>query len=510
MNTNPTSRNVTVASGVFRVQRAVDGPGRLRYPIRSFRRQHAQQQDSRRGQTAPQFGDDRVDPEHGVRGGPVHPAEVVRADQNHRGLGRDAVDLAVADAPQQTRGRVAFETKIDRVPVAVKPPPFGNEIPPGLGSVILPVLGDRIAQKDQVGPDAAQFLELRQVPVAPPFQVQAGNRRRRQDRARFASRGAKARQSGSRQEANAGKDVTTGKRVWPESWINAGFSCLCRKRQFRRRGTSRNESPRQHHHRGIPTGHAPTTAPPRGPVRRFAAAEARMAGRGGVSAVSRITGLARSTIRRGLDLLVRSVTDTISDQHGDRTAHDGDRRSLPHRRLGRPDDMAQIAGAARDTDRVEILQHDDRQIAPDAGSLVEFGRGETGLFRIRRPERCAISPSATIVSGRKNRLLAMPTKRPNRSKRRSSASISSGVVSISAASSLTRGGRRSAAARTGGSGPNVPHPAAPAPDDDRAVARPDASRTTSPRARSTSSTASAMFAGTEPAACNSSALPGPI
>jgi hypothetical protein len=43
--------------------------------------------------------------------------------------------------------------------------------------------------------------------------------------------------------------------------------------------------------------------------RRFAAAEARMAGRGGVSAVSRITGLARSTIRRGLDELERATGD---------------------------------------------------------------------------------------------------------------------------------------------------------------------------------------------------------
>lgn len=34
--------------------------------------------------------------------------------------------------------------------------------------------------------------------------------------------------------------------------------------------------------------------------RRFAAAEARAAGRGGVSAVSRITGMARSTVMRGL------------------------------------------------------------------------------------------------------------------------------------------------------------------------------------------------------------------
>jgi hypothetical protein len=46
--------------------------------------------------------------------------------------------------------------------------------------------------------------------------------------------------------------------------------------------------------------------------RRFAAAEARMAGRGGVTAVSRITGLARSTIRRGLDELERAAGDAVS------------------------------------------------------------------------------------------------------------------------------------------------------------------------------------------------------
>jgi hypothetical protein len=46
--------------------------------------------------------------------------------------------------------------------------------------------------------------------------------------------------------------------------------------------------------------------------RRFAAAEARMAGRGGVSAVSRITGLARSTIRRGLDELERVAGDALT------------------------------------------------------------------------------------------------------------------------------------------------------------------------------------------------------
>ena len=46
--------------------------------------------------------------------------------------------------------------------------------------------------------------------------------------------------------------------------------------------------------------------------RRFAAAEARVAGRGGVSVVSRITGLARSTIRRGLDELERAAGDAIT------------------------------------------------------------------------------------------------------------------------------------------------------------------------------------------------------
>jgi Rhodopirellula transposase DDE domain len=47
--------------------------------------------------------------------------------------------------------------------------------------------------------------------------------------------------------------------------------------------------------------------------RRFAAAEARAAGRGGVSAVSRITGLARSTIIRGLaELYGDAACDVVS------------------------------------------------------------------------------------------------------------------------------------------------------------------------------------------------------
>ncbi len=46
--------------------------------------------------------------------------------------------------------------------------------------------------------------------------------------------------------------------------------------------------------------------------RRFAAAEAKAAGRGGVAAVSRITGMARSTIIRGLAELSVSLGDGIA------------------------------------------------------------------------------------------------------------------------------------------------------------------------------------------------------
>ncbi len=46
--------------------------------------------------------------------------------------------------------------------------------------------------------------------------------------------------------------------------------------------------------------------------RRFAAAEARAAGRGGVSAVARITGLARSTIGRGLAELRVKASEAVA------------------------------------------------------------------------------------------------------------------------------------------------------------------------------------------------------
>ena len=68
-----------------------------------------------------------------VGGRPVRAAEVVGADQDHRRLRGDAVDLAMRHAPQQVRGRVAFEAEVERVPVAVEALPDRAEIPPRLG-----------------------------------------------------------------------------------------------------------------------------------------------------------------------------------------------------------------------------------------------------------------------------------------------------------------------------------------------------------------------------------------
>jgi len=57
------------------------------------------------------------------------------------------------------------------------------------------------------------------------------------------------------------------------------------------------------------------------------------------------------------------------------------RFASPHHLAGRPHDMAQVAEAAGNTDAVEILQHDDRQVTTDAGSFVEFSRRETRFLR---------------------------------------------------------------------------------------------------------------------------------
>jgi len=61
--------------------------------------------------------------------------------------------------------------------------------------------------------------------------------------------------------------------------------------------------------------------------RRFASAEALAAGRGGVSAVSKITGIARSTIDRGLAEL-RDEGDAVSSSRRVRRAGGGRKRAV--------------------------------------------------------------------------------------------------------------------------------------------------------------------------------------
>ena len=63
--------------------------------------------------------------------------------------------------------------------------------------------------------------------------------------------------------------------------------------------------------------------------RRFAAAEARSAGWGGVSALSRITGMARSTIGRGLAELRSAASDVAAGRVGFVELAVGGRNSLP-------------------------------------------------------------------------------------------------------------------------------------------------------------------------------------
>src|SRR3954447_19431344 len=70
--------------------------------------------------------------------------------------------------------------------------------------------------------------------------------------------------------------------------------------------------------------------------RRVAAAEARAAGRGGVSAVSRITGLARSTIMRGLAELVGATHGCAAPGRGGRPRGGSAARAAAARNWPRP------------------------------------------------------------------------------------------------------------------------------------------------------------------------------
>ena len=153
MNTCVTSRKVTSPSRAeyCAASIAIDHRRRPRRPGRPLARQHAQQQHLGVRQAAVQFVQDRVDPQHGVIRRPVQMPQIVGADQHHRDFRCNAGQLAMVDPPQQAGGGVADEAQVHRVAVAVEALPYRSEIVPGRWPVLLPVLGDGIAQEDQLG-----------------------------------------------------------------------------------------------------------------------------------------------------------------------------------------------------------------------------------------------------------------------------------------------------------------------------------------------------------------------
>ena len=76
--------------------------------------------------------------------------------------------------------------------------------------------------------------------------------------------------------------------------------------------------------------------------RRFAAADARSAGWGGVSALSRITGMARSTIGRGLAELRGAATDVAAG----RVRRPGGRKKLTSSDATLLDDLRELVEPA--------------------------------------------------------------------------------------------------------------------------------------------------------------------
>ena len=166
-------------------------------------------------------------------GRPVHAAEIVGADQDHRDLRRDAVDLAMLDAPEQMRGRVALEAEIERVAIAVEALPDRREILPRGRAVMLPVLRDGVAEEDEIdrmpraapraSPRAARAT--RACPCARSAWRRAGHARRRRAAAAASSeaepQGARRRSVMGRtsegkqqgQAAQAGGDAVIGERV---------------------------------------------------------------------------------------------------------------------------------------------------------------------------------------------------------------------------------------------------------------------------------------------------------
>ena len=102
-------------------------------------REDTQEQDLGLGQPLPDLFHDRGDTLGDLVGRAR--ADVIRADHEHDDLRRDPLELTVLDSPEDVLGPVAADAEIGRFPRSVEPLP---------DRVIVPTLGDRIAEEEQV------------------------------------------------------------------------------------------------------------------------------------------------------------------------------------------------------------------------------------------------------------------------------------------------------------------------------------------------------------------------
>ena len=105
-------------------------------------------------------------------------------------------------------------------------------------------------------------------------------------------------------------------------------------------------------------------------LRLWAAGEARAAGRGGVSAVSRVTGLARSTINRGLEELERGAEDVPA---GRVRRRGGGRKAATVTQPGLLKALKQLVASATRGDPEAALLWTSRSVRHLAAALAEQG-----------------------------------------------------------------------------------------------------------------------------------------
>jgi hypothetical protein len=118
---------------------------------------NAQEQHLGLGQPPAQLLDDRRDAS-GNLVGRVGPG-VVGADHQDRDLGMNSVDLTVLDAPEDMLRAVAADPEIGRVAGPVEPLPH---------LIIVPSLGDRVAQEEEVDVALPGLIEELLVHLHPP------------------------------------------------------------------------------------------------------------------------------------------------------------------------------------------------------------------------------------------------------------------------------------------------------------------------------------------------------